>query len=205
MPNEYGGNENGNLMIQNLLKDRLMAGILFCFLLVALVASEMLVLDEEALVAGCFVLFVLFAYQNVGDVMAQELDDRSSRIQKELQKSFDQKRELLLLEIENTRKQTSLFEDVAQISSFCTEQMNWIQEKRKISVLHKIASQANTQLRTLLLKEKDLFDFLQRDAILSFSDAVLLEFQSQTPEMVEAKARLLEESIEQLTLSAPAS
>lgn len=205
MPNEYGGNENGNLMIQNLLKDRLMAGILFCFLLVALVASEMLVLDEEALVAGCFVLFVLFAYQNVGDVMAQELDDRSSRIQKELQKSFDQKRELLLLEIENTRKQTSLLEDVAQISSFCTEQMNWIQEKRKISVLHKIASQANTQLRTLLLKEKDLFDFLQRDAILSFSDAVLLEFQSQTPEMVEAKARLLEESIEQLTLSAPAS
>nr|YP_007890467.1 ATP synthase F0 subunit b [Andalucia godoyi]AGH23961.1 ATP synthase F0 subunit b [Andalucia godoyi] len=190
-------------MIQNLLKDRIIAIILSCFLLVALVASEILVLDEEALVAGCFVLFVLFAYKNVGDVLANELDDRSSRIQKELQKSFDQKRELLLLEIENTQKQTSLLEDVKQIYAFSSQQMKIVEEKRKKAVLNRIASQANLQLRTLLLKEKEIFDSLQRDAIVSFSQAVLKEFQSNTPEVLDQKARLLDDAIEQLIASAP--
>jgi|LakWasMet32_HOW6_FD_contig_101_27204_length_1356_multi_7_in_0_out_0_2 F0F1-type ATP synthase membrane subunit b/b' len=188
-------------MIQNILKDKIVSMILFSFVLIALVAADVIVLDEEALVAACFVLFVLFAYKNLGDVIAGELEDRAARIQKELQKSFDQQRELLTLQIENNQKQVSLLQEVEGLYAFSQYQMNNISEKRRQSILHRIASQANQQLRYVSMKEKEIVDSLQREAIVSFSNSVLQDFQSNTPEAIEARTRLLEEGIEQLKAS----
>lgn len=185
-------------MVQNLLKDKIVSMIVFSFVLIALVASDVLVLDEEALVAGCFVLFVLFAYKNVGDVIASELEDRSTRIQKELQKSFDQQKELLALQIENTQKQLSIVEEVKELAAFSQFQMNLISEKRRKAIVNRLAAQTNLQLKHISLKEKEIVESLQKEAIHFFTQAVLQEFKSNTPEAVEARGRLLQEGIEQL-------
>lgn len=185
-------------MIQNIMKDKVISMILFSFVLIALVASDIIVLDEEALVAGCFVLFVLFAYKNVGEVIASELEDRAAKIQKELQKSFEHKKELLLLQVENSKKQMCLLEDVEALYNYSLFQMNNIIEKRRKSVLGKIAHQTNLQLRSISIKEKDIVDSLQREAVASFSNSVLQEFKSNTSEAIEARSRLLQEGIDQL-------
>lgn len=188
-------------MIQNILKDKIVSMIFFSFILIALVASDVIVLDEEALVAACFVLFILFAYKNLGDVIAGELEDRANRIQKELQKSFDQQREILSLQIENNQKQVSLLQEVEGLYAFSQFQMNYISDKRRQSILHRIASQANQQLRYVSMREKEIIDTLQRDAIASFANSVLADFQSNTPDAIDARNRLLEDGIEQLKAS----
>lgn len=190
-------------MIQKVLADKIVSVIVFSFLLIALVISDVIVLDEEALVAACFLLFVLFAYRNLGDVIANELQERSARIQKELQKAFDQQRTLLALQIEHSQKQISLFEEVQSLYSFSKAQMLLIAEKRRQSILNRISSQVNQQLRYVSMKEKEIVNSLQRDAVLSFSQSVLEEFQSNSIQAIEARARLLDEGIEQLALAAP--
>lgn len=180
-------------MFNNLLKDKTTVIILAIFAIIAIVASEILVLDEEALIAGCFIMFILFAYQAVGDMIASELDDRALKIRSELEKSFVSKRDFLTQEIESSKKQESLVSELQDLFSFSNYQMKLIGERKRNQIEERINTQINNQLRLIALKEKEIIDSLQRNAVNAFANAVLEEFKGAKGAAL--RTQLLDESI----------
>lgn len=180
-------------MFSNLLKDRTTMIIVAIFAIIAIVASEILVLDEEALVAGCFIMFVLFASQTMGDMVASELDDRALKIRNELEKSFIVKRDFLVQEIENSKKQESLVKELQDLFSFSNYLMKLIGTKKRNQIEDRVTTQINNQLRLVAIKEKEIIDSLQKDAVNAFANSVLEEFKG--PKGSALRAQLLDESI----------
>ncbi len=46
-------------------------------------SKEILVFNEETLVAISFILFMIFAYKNLNDVIVEQLEERATKIKKE--------------------------------------------------------------------------------------------------------------------------
>lgn len=180
-------------MLVNLLRDKITIAIIVVFLIIAIVASELLILDEEALVAGCFIMFILFAYNAMGDMVATELDDRASKISLELQKSFEAQKEFLKNEIEASKKQESLVKEIENLYKFSETQILLIGQKRRHFLENKINSQINQQLKMASAKEKEIVNALQKNVINSFCNSIIEEFKQ--PSSATARAQLIEESI----------
>lgn len=180
-------------MLNNLTKNKINLIIASLFTVIALVYSEFIVLDEEALVSACFIMFVVFAYQVMGGMIANELDDRAAKIGQELQKSFDSKKDNLIANIEFLKKQEHLTSEIEELFNFTQYQIASIANKRKIYLQNKTNTLVNQQLKLVSSKEKEILFSIQTDAINSFCNAVLEEFKHSSAQ--EARAQLLEESI----------
>lgn len=180
-------------MFNTLLQNRINIIIASLFTVIALVYSEVIVLDEEALVAACFIMFVLFSYQVMGGMIATELDDRASRIGSELQKSFESRRENLLANIEYLQKQENLTKEINDLFSYARYQIHTVAQRRKTYLESKTNSLVNQQLKLVNSKEKEILYSIQNDAINSFCSSIINEFKHASSQ--EARAQLLEESI----------
>lgn len=180
-------------MLNNLLRDKITLAILIVFLIIGIVASELLVLDEETLVAGCFIMFILFAYNSMGGMVANELDERASKISLELQKSYEAQKEFLKNQIESSRKKELLVLEIENLYKFSEAQILLVGNKRRSFLENKIAIQVNQQLKMISTKEKEIINTLQKDVINSFCNSIIDEFKQTSAANI--RIQLVEESI----------
>lgn len=180
-------------------KNKINLIVISIFTIVALVYSEIIVLDEEALIAACFIMFVIFAYQILGQVIASELDNRAEKIASELRKSLDYQKEHVLASINYLKKQEQLTSEINDLYEYVLHCLKNISFNKKRAIQIKINNTFNQQLRMVFSKEQELISILRNEAIYSFCDSIIEEFKQDS--LKEIRNQLLEESINTLESS----
>lgn len=183
-------------MLNSFINNKVNILVISLFVVIGLVSSEFIVLDEEALIAGCFIAFVLFFSQVVGKTIAQELDDRSNKIAIELQKSLEVRKNNILLRINYLSKQESLSQEIESLYSFLSYHLANTARSRKTLIESRINDSISQQFKFIVGKEQEVLSLLQNGAIESFSNYVLEEFKKDSAQ--DMRSQLLEESIAML-------
>ena len=101
----------------------LVGGLLFIGTLISL---NILILNAEALVALCFILFVIFAYLNFNNIVIDLLNDRTNKIQKDFNYYFELQEEILKSLILYHKKRISLMDEIKEISTFSKSEIKKI-------------------------------------------------------------------------------
>lgn len=128
-----------------------------------IISKEILILNEETLVAICFVLFVIFAYMNVSDIVVSELKDRASKIQKEFDDYYQLRENILHSLISYHNKQVSLLKEIHQIFIFSKSEIQNIIHAQQKNLQNNISLQIKQKLRILAMREFNFIQFMQTE------------------------------------------
>jgi len=183
-------------MFKAMLQDKISFLILFAIGIITITASNILILDEESIVAGCFVLFIMVCYHMLKDMLGQELQERAYKIQIELDKALDAKKATLLLLKEDNSKQSTLASDITNIQQFVEYQLEILPLKKQTQLEYKLRNSINQELRYLSSKENEMVSLLQKELIVSLCQSVVNEFAAGTSQQI--KTIYLKEAIDSL-------
>ena len=117
----------------------LYARAIFLALCVAMTKC-IVVFNEETLVALTFVLFVDFSLFYFSQTVQESLDERSAQIQKEMERSYVQRKQVLVGSIEELKKESAFPEYISKWGQLTTQTMRMI-------VAPEIKSLLYTQIR----------------------------------------------------------
>nr|YP_007890774.1 ATP synthase F0 subunit b [Seculamonas ecuadoriensis]AAO45019.1 ATP synthase F0 subunit b [Seculamonas ecuadoriensis]AGH24469.1 ATP synthase F0 subunit b [Seculamonas ecuadoriensis] len=169
--------------------------VLLVFSVAGFVSKEILVLNAEALVALCFILFVIFIYVTAKDVIVAELKDRASQIQKEFDDSYLLKEELYETLMGYHKKQVSLLEEINEIFMFSKEQIEKIISTRKEALKYKISNEIENKLKTIAIKEQALLRYMQLETNRYITEQILTEAADTSSELNQ---KAIQEGIEMI-------
>lgn len=144
----------------------------------ALIGLNIIVLNAEFLVAVCFVLFTIFAYNNASDVAIDMLEERTNKIQKDFGYFFEVQENVLTSLISYHEKRTNLPNEIKQISEFSEAEVASILDRRQGMLSHTILQQLEQKLKMISLKEVSILNMIQEETSQWFSKAVYTEFQA---------------------------
>jgi len=144
----------------------------------ALITLNIIVVNAEFLVAICFVLFIIFAYNNFSDVVVDMLEERTNKIQKDFGYYFELQESVLTSLISYHEKRSKLPEEIKQISNFSKNEVERILEKRQKVLNHTILQQLEQKLKMISLKEISILQMIQEETSHWFSKSVYSEFQA---------------------------
>lgn len=144
----------------------------------ALITLNIVVINAEFLVAMCFVLFIIFAYNNFSDVVVDMLEERTNKIQKDFGYYFELQESVLTSLISYHEKRSQLPEEIKQISSFSKSEVERILDKRQKVLNHTILQQLEQKLKMISLKEISILQMIQEETSHWFSKFVYSEFQA---------------------------
>jgi F0F1-type ATP synthase membrane subunit b/b' len=182
-----------------LLSFRLANWMILILLILAIgISKEILVFNEESLVAGSFIAFVIFAYMNMSDLFVDTLEERSIKVKKEFDSYYSLQEEILKLLISYHEKRKNLSEEIKKISTFSKKEIEYILSKRQVSLEHNIAQQTQQKLRTVFMKELDLIQRLQLEASSWFSKNVYDQFKSSSQVTNEMKDFMIKDGIQMI-------
>lgn len=159
-----------------------------------LITLNIVVLNAEALVALCFVLFVLFAYSNFSNIVIDMLEERTNKIQKDFNYYFELQEEVLTTLISYHKKRITLSEEINEISFFSKTEIENILNKRQKELENIILEQIEQKLKTILIKETSITQMIQKETSSWFSKSVYNQFQSNKTSSF-SKDILLQEGI----------
>lgn len=144
----------------------------------ALITLNIIVINAEFLVAICFVLFIIFAYNNFSDVIVDMLEERTNRIQKDFGYYFELQESVLTSLISYHEKRNKLPEEIKQISNFSKNEVEKILDKRQKVLNLTILQQLEQKLKMISLKEISILQMIQEETSYWFSKSVYNEFQA---------------------------
>jgi F0F1-type ATP synthase membrane subunit b/b' len=142
-------------------------------------SKEILVFNEETLVAISFILFMIFAYRNLNDVFVAELEERATKIKKEFDHYFSLREDLLDLLISYHGIRKMLSNEITEISNVSKNEIKNILVKRQKALENSLSLQIQQKLRTILLKELSIVQQIQQETSHWFSKYVFASFQTQ--------------------------
>ena len=148
------------------------------FLIFLVLSSKnILIYNEELLIALSFVGFVVFSSHTMGETCAEAFQARSQAIQGELQTYFTMKEDVLLELIQKYKKRLALAESLNILGQISTTEITTLYTQREQALQSTVTSQMHQKLKTLGYTEKTLQDTLQTLCIQGFRESVLEEFQ----------------------------
>ena len=159
-------------MVANLKNINFTTLAIAALVIAVLTSREILVYNEELLVAISFFVFVGFAYVNLSDVFAASLDDRAKQIQKEFDYYFALNEEVLELLISYHGKRKSLAKELKNISTFSQQEIRNILNKYQHALENNISLQLEQKLKTIYMKEQSINQFIQEETSQLFSKNV---------------------------------
>lgn len=112
----------------------LYARAIFLSLCVAMTKC-IVVFNEETLVALTFVLFLDFSLFYFSETVQESLDQRSTQIQKEMERSYVQRKQVLLESIEELKKESTFPDSIVSFSKLTVETMRMIAPPEMRSLL----------------------------------------------------------------------
>lgn len=169
----------------------LVGGLLFIGTLISL---NILILNAEALVALCFILFVIFAYLNFNNIVIDLLNDRTNKIQKDFNYYFELQEEILKSLILYHKKRISLMDEIKEISTFSKSEIKKILIVRQKDLTDIILEEVDQKLKSISIKEVNIIQMIQKETSISFSKSVYSKFNSNKTSSF-SKDILLQEGI----------
>jgi hypothetical protein len=134
-----------------------------------------LVYNEETILLGCFLLFVVFAYNSISSAIVDELEDRGNRIGEVYEASRIVALQAAQELIEHHARVAST-KEVTEIWLYQKESLSLIAQARSLSLRDNLNAQAKAKLNTLQNKEQKLIEELQKEIVARLSRAVSEKF-----------------------------
>lgn len=173
--------------------------------LAALTGGGILTLNAEFLLAVCFTIFVFYFYLNLSDNLVEPLEEQSNIIQKEFEQYYDKYEAMLESLVSYHERRVSLAHELKQIASFSKEELVYLVNQRQKSFAQEISDQITQKLKTLELKDQEIYKDIQNQASSHFTEKVMDWFSKDT-ESKYSKDILVQEAIgniEQITKTTP--
>lgn len=164
-------------------------------LFLVLSSKNILIYNEELLIALSFLGFVLFSTHTMSASVTEAFEARRTTIQQELQAYYQLKEALLLELLEAQQKRKNLGESLRLLGQLSVNDIAFFQEQREQALLTIFTSQMHQKLKLLVHHEKSGQEALSHTLVLSFRDAVLEKFQRERktlgPQLIEQALQTL--------------
>lgn len=158
-----------------------LGGLVLLGVLGVLTSKQILLLNEETLVAIAFAGFVAVAYRYGGGLIDGALRARSEAIQVELSQYLNLQEEVLEALVREHQAHTVVTEVLKDLGVFASEAMGEMASARQVQLQHHLAGQVQQRLRTLAGLEGSLVRALQAAVVAGFRGAVCEEFRRMDP------------------------
>ena len=166
--------------------------------IIGLSSKGLILYNEEILVLLAFTGFIIFVVQNYGQDVADNLDERSSAIQQELQTYLDLKEAYLEALVQEHKKQVNLAAAVKTVGSFAYSQLGVMGNQRKDELSSRVNLQVNQQLNSLASMGSGLEYQLQSKMAGSLRSAVLATLQQAKRSKKPMNSLLVKNAISRL-------
>ena len=143
----------------------------------ALTGSGILTLNAEFLLAICFITFVLYFYSNLSDKLVEPLEEQSNIIQKEFEQYYNKYENMLKKLISYHERRVLLVNELKQIALFSKQELSYLVDRRQKSFAQEISNQITQKLKTLELKNQEIYKEIQEQASSYFTEQVLAFFK----------------------------
>lgn len=170
----------------------------FLMLTAVLTGKEILIFNEEILIVLTFSAFVTFAYINLGDGIANDLNERSLKIQQEFEEYYVVREEIVKNLITYHQKQLSLANEIEAIAAFSKNQVEYIVEKQSLSLEATIVQQIKQKLKTIVAEESRMIQDIQRQVLVDLVTDFNNTFTTTGTSEVEIQELALDDAIDQL-------
>lgn len=122
-------------------------------LIITLTSKEILIFNEEIIIAFCFFLFVYVLTTSLGETIATELNERASKIRNEIESFYNVRTDTIINLINFHKMRKSLTNEIETLINFVENILKIVINKRQISLQHAINVQINSKLANIKLNE----------------------------------------------------
>ncbi len=185
--------------LRNLIETNKRYLALFYFFIGAFFATaNILVLNEESLVAICFVVFVVTLYVYGRAVITDALTERTRSISVEFDSLFDLQLKNKDLLISCYQQHFSLITKVHSVLSFSKSEIKQVVSQREKMLNVLISNQIEQKLASILSKEIVILMSIQSEIVKLFTAEIRKLFTEKSNEQQRLKNVVTEESISKL-------
>nr|YP_007890601.1 ATP synthase F0 subunit b [Histiona aroides]AGH24095.1 ATP synthase F0 subunit b [Histiona aroides] len=156
-------------------------------------ASNIFILHVETLVLLCFILFLIFAYVLLKDLITSSFNDRALLIEKEFNDSYSLKEQTLVLLAEHHAKQVSLLSEINGVLSFTKAELGKVIQTRQAALRARLVTELRNKLSLALKKEEAFFQYIQESTNNIVMNSILESLEG--PDGVNLKNQCFDEGI----------
>ena len=158
--------------------------------------KEILVLNEETIVALSFIIFVWLAYNNLNSKITTDLNEQAKQIEVELDSYWKEKELLLVKKIEYQIKQIELYKNLPLFLTILCNEINKIYDDRLLSYETFINDQINNDFEELINNERRIIDDFHKSAVTWFIFWTTFHYQCQVDK--DTHSTIIQQNIKQL-------
>jgi len=177
-------------------RDNLVLMLIGFSIFLLLSTKQIILYNEEILVAISFFLFLGFSIQNFSQTLADTLDDRSNVLKSELNSYFQIREAWLLQSIEENKARLGQNKVIQKISIDSFLILALVVDKRSRSISATFITQTQQKLKNLWISKRSFQQELQSIISSGFRSAVLEKYQKSKASM---KPVFLAEAFTQLS------
>jgi F0F1-type ATP synthase membrane subunit b/b' len=171
---------------------------LLVFFVAILTTRQFIVVHDETLVLLCFVLFLIFLYVALKDMVTATFNDRALQIEKEFNDLYSLKEQTLQLLASHHEKQVSLLNEINSLMLFTKSEVNNIIQTRQAALRSRLIAEFRNKLNTALKKEDAFFQFIQQSTNTIVMNNILEDINSSAGDSFKTTSfeegiRILEE------------
>lgn len=187
--------------IKELLSTNRTYAAVFCFLLGALGATaNIVIMNEEIIIAICFVFFVVAVYVYGRSIVVESLTERSRQITHDFDSLFDLQLRNTELLISYFKKQSNLVSKINAIALFSKEEIKEVVSKKEKALNFLISSQIEQKLAIIMTKEISILMSLQAEIVKLFTAEIRRKFSDKSTEQQRLKTAVTKEIIVKLSM-----
>lgn len=187
--------------LKDLVSKNKMYTITFYFFLGALFATaNIIIMNEETIVAICFVLFITTIYVYGRTTITESLAERTQQISQEFDSFYALHLQNIELLISYYKKQNDLLDKVTAISSFTKDEIKNVISKKEQALNASISLQIEQKLNAILAKEMAIIAGIQSEIVKLFTMEIREMFVKESPSQKQLKSEVTNESIAKLNL-----
>ncbi len=161
-----------------MLTNEKMRPYIFLFLIFCVLSSKnILIYNEETLVAVSFLCFTIVIFHYFGNTIKNSLNERSLAIQQELQNFLTIKQDSLTQLLNEHKKISGLFKALNHLELFTNNELIKATFYGEKALLNLFAQQLQSKLKTLGISKMTLQQKLQQLIAENIFSRVLIEFQ----------------------------
>lgn len=155
---------------------------------------NIIVLDEEALVLLCFVLFLIFLTQNISEVVRSELQSRSEKIREEFEETNLLQEDMYETLLGYYQKQLSLETEIQSLLLWSKNEVSSLIKTRRAALQNLLQKEVDAKLKNISAKEQSFLLSMQEE-ISNFLASKVLEKASLLDDEIIEEGILMLESI----------
>ena len=166
------------------------------YIIFIFIFKEILILNEETIVALSFIIFVFLLYKNLNARVSEELENQAKLIEKELDAYWKEKEELLIKKIEFQKKQIELYRKLPILLNNLSNEVDKIYESKLCIYKTNIIDQLNNDFEELINNERVMIDTFHKAAVNWFIFWISFQYQCQVDK--DTHLAIIRQNIKQL-------